>query len=128
MELTKYLVEGEGNRTQRGLPTGHKMGSPYMKSSSISLTELYVTLDSSSSSSTSAFRNESYERAAFSAFRASASSRSAFFCRIQSSEEGRVGRITYLGSCSGTFIGILALDSLDLLRFVVDDALNFCLV
>ena len=25
MELTKYLVEGEGNRTQRGLPTAHKM-------------------------------------------------------------------------------------------------------
>jgi hypothetical protein len=39
-----------------------------------------------------------------------------------------VGGITYLGSCSGTFIGILALDSLDLLRFVVDDALNFRLV
>ena len=56
--------------------------SPYMKSSSISLTELYLGLVSSSSSSTSAFRNKSYERASFSALRASASSRSAFFCKI----------------------------------------------
>jgi len=36
--------------------------------------------------------------------------------------------ITYNGSCSGTFNGMLAFDSLDLLRFVVDDALNFRLV
>ena len=56
--------------------------NPYMKSSSISLTELYVGLTSSSSSS-SALRNESYERAAFSALRASASSRSAFFCSVE---------------------------------------------
>jgi hypothetical protein len=39
-----------------------------------------------------------------------------------------VGGITYLGSCSGTFIGILAFDSLNLLRFVVDDALDLGLV
>src|SRR6267142_2479241 len=54
---------------------------PYMKSSSISLTELYFSWVVSSSSSTSAFRNKSYERASFSALRASASSRSAFFCK-----------------------------------------------
>ena len=53
----------------------------YMKSSSISLTELYVGLAASSSSSTCTFRKESYERAAFSALRASASSWSAFFCK-----------------------------------------------
>ena len=39
-----------------------------------------------------------------------------------------MGGITYLGSGGGAFIGILAFDSLDLLRFVVDDALNFGLV
>ena len=53
----------------------------YIKSSSISLTELYAGLVSSSSSSTSTFKKESYDRAAFSALRASASSRSAFFCK-----------------------------------------------
>ena len=41
--------------------------------------------------------------------------------------KGGVG-ITYICSCGGTFNGTLAFDSLDLLRFVVDDGLNFRLV
>ena len=127
----RVAVGGVGNYTQPRPPTGHKMDCPYMKSSSISLTELYVGFAASSSSSSSAFRNESYERAAFSAFRASASSRSAFFYRIASGKEkerlGWVG-ITYLGGGGRTFDGILAFDSLDLLRFVVDHAFDFRLV
>ena len=41
--------------------------------------------------------------------------------------EERAG-VAYLGSCSSTFIHILLFDSLDLLRFVVDDAFDFRLV
>lgn len=51
-----------------------------------------------------------------------------FSAGLRQARRGGVGGITYLGSGGGTFNGILAFDSLDLLRFVVDDALNFRLV
>ena len=110
----------------------------YMKSSSISLTELYVGLAVSSSSSTCTFRKESYERAAFSALRASASSWSAFFCKkwgkqcVPVSESGGLKEegyvYIYLRSGCSALNGVLALDSLDALCFVIDDALDFRLV
>ena len=104
-----------------------------MKSSSISFIELYFGLATSSSSSTSTLRKESYERAAFSALRASASSRSAFFCQIERLRLSQRVRIlwrkkAYLGGGGGTLNGVLAFDSFNPFCFMIDDALNLCLV
>ena len=104
-----------------------------MKSSSISFIELYCGLATSSSSSTSTLRKESYERAAFSALRASASSRSAFFCQIERLRLSKRVLIpwrkeAYLGGGCGTFNGILAFDSFNPFCFMINDALNLRLV
>jgi hypothetical protein len=103
-----------------------------MKSSSISFTEPYFGLATSSSSSTSTLRKESYERAAFSALRASASSRSAFFCQIEWLMSKHVlipwRREVYLGGGCGTLNDILAFDPFNPFCFMIDDALNLRLV
>src|ERR1700729_2567165 len=99
----------------------------HMKSSSNSLPVFLGTL---SSSSTSPLNNESYERAAFSASRARASSESAFFCArwfelVRQADRdnnvcGGMMMIRHLRSYRGPFGSVLCFDTVYSFLLVID--------